>query len=142
MKASARNHFEGVVQAVREGSINDEVDLETAQGLRVVATVTRESRQALGLEAGRQAFALIKASSIVLVSGVGSARFSARNQYAGTVQALVRGAVNSEVSLLVAGGMVLTAIITNESAVGMDLQVGGAATALFKASSVIVGVHD
>lgn len=52
MKTSARNHFTGTVHAVRSGAINDEVDLAVAGGLHVVATVTRESRDALGLAPG------------------------------------------------------------------------------------------
>jgi len=65
MKTSARNQFEGMVKAVHTGTVNDEIKLEVAGGLRIVATVTSESRTNLALEVGAKAFALVKASSIV-----------------------------------------------------------------------------
>jgi molybdate transport system regulatory protein len=68
------------------------------------------------------------------------ARFSARNRLAGTVSRLTPGAVNTEVVLDLAGGGTIAAIITNESARALELAEGKAATAMFKASSVIVGV--
>lgn len=141
MKASARNFFEGTVDAVRDGSINDEVELETATGLRIVATITRESRNELGLAPGRKAFALVKAPSVVLLTDVGNARFSARNQFAGRVRAVTTGAVNSEVVLELTGGQLLVAVVTNDSAASLGLSAGREATAIFKASSVIVGVE-
>ena len=140
MKTSARNQFAGTVHAVRGGAINDEVELEVIGGLHIVATVTHESCQDLGLKPGAKAFALIKASSIVLMTEAGDVKLSARNQLAGTVTRLVPGAVNTEVVLALLGGGSVAAIITNESAKTLGLAQGGAATAIFKASSVIVGV--
>jgi molybdate transport system regulatory protein len=62
---------------------------------------------------------------------------SARNQFLGTVTAIDRGAVNSEVSLNV-DGLELTAVITNRSVETLGLAPGSAAYALIKAPSVIV----
>jgi molybdate transport system regulatory protein len=140
MKTSARNQFSGTVRAIRDGAINDEIEIEAAGGLRLVATVTRASRDALGLAVGAKAFALVKASSVVLFTDLGDVKLSARNQFAGTVARVVPGAVNTEVMLDLPGGASLAAIVTNESAQSMGLAAGGAATAMFKASSVIVGV--
>jgi len=140
MKTSARNQFAGVVKVVRSGAINDEVELEVIGGLRIVATVTSESRKTLGLDPGAKAFALVKASSIILMTDSDGARLSARNQLAGKVSRVTRGAVNSEVVLELPGGGTVAAIITNESAVALGLADGSPATAVFKASSVIVGV--
>jgi molybdate transport system regulatory protein len=56
------------------------------------------------------------------------------------VSRLTPGAVNTEVVLDLAGGGSIAAIITNESARSLDLAEGRTATAMFKASSVIVGV--
>ncbi|KAF1048237.1 TOBE domain-containing protein [Xylophilus sp.] len=140
MKASARNQFFGQIAAVHDGSIHDEVELQIASGLRVVATVTRASRTALGLQPGARALALVKASSVVIVTDAAGVRFSARNQFAGTVGQVTRGAVNSEVALALPGGERLVAIVTNESADGLGLAAGQPATALFKAGSVIIGV--
>jgi molybdate transport system regulatory protein len=140
MKTSARNQFAGTVRSVRAGAVNDEIELEVIGGLRIVAVVTSESRSELGLNVGAKAFALVKASSIILMTDGAGARLSARNQLAGTVSRVTQGAVNSEVVLELPGGGAVAAIITHESAKYLGLAVGGAVTAVFKASSVIVGV--
>ena len=138
MKSSARNQFSGVVAAVHDGAINDEIELEIAPGQRLVSTVTRESRQALKLEVGAKALALVKASSVMLVSDGAGMRFSARNQLAGKVDAVMTGAVNSEVLVRLPGGAVIVAIVTIASVSGMGLRQGDDVTAMFKASSVFL----
>ena len=140
MKTSARNQFAGTVHALRSGAINDEIELKVIGGLRIVATVTRESRNDLGLEIGTRAFALVKASSILLMVEAGDVRLSARNQLAGTVTRVVPGAVNTEVVLELPRGGSVAAVITNQSVKALGLAKGSAATAVFKASSVILGV--
>jgi molybdate transport system regulatory protein len=142
MKSSARNHFRGTVTAIKQGAVNDEIELEIAPGQRLAAVITRESSENLGLAVGSEAFALIKASSVIIVTEAEGARFSARNRLSGTVERLQPGAVNSEVVLALEGGGHLAAIITNESAQNLGLQEGAAASAIFKASSVILGVND
>lgn len=63
---------------------------------------------------------------------------SARNQYEGTIHAIQRGAVNSEVILALAGGEQLVAIITNTSVDALGLREGGSAVALVKSSLVLL----
>jgi len=139
MKTSARNHFAGQVTRVARGAVNDEIEIEATGGHKVVAAVTHESAEGLGLRVGAQAFALVKASSIVIVTDAEGAQFSARNRLSGTVSRLVTGAVNTEVVIDLAGGGSVAAIITNESSTALALAEGASATAIFKASSVIVG---
>ncbi len=143
MKTSARNHFVGTVRAVRRGAVNDEIELEIAGGHRLVAVVTRESTETLGLVDGATAFALVKASSIVIAVDVETAKLSARNRLSGTVSHVEHGAVNDEVVLAIGDGRdapTIAAIVTSASARALGLAPGTKATALFKASSVIVGV--
>jgi len=142
MRTSARNQFFGSVVRVDCGAVNDEVVLEIAGGQQIVAIVTRESTENLGLAPGRQAFALIKSSSVIVMTDGAGARLSARNQLPGSVTRVMRGAVNSEVVIELPGGGSVAATITNESAAMLGLAEGVAATALFKASSVILGVPD
>jgi len=144
MRTSARNQFFGSVARVVRGAVNDEVTLEIAGGQAIVAVVTHDSAEGLALAPGRQAFALIKSSSVIVMAGegAGGARLSARNQLAGKVARLVRGAVNSEVVIGLAGGGSVAATITNDSADALGLVEGVAATALFKASSVILGIPE
>lgn len=140
MKTSARNQFLGKVTRVKAGAVNDEIELEVAGGQKLVAIVTHESADGLGLTVGAEAFALVKASSIVIVTDDEGAQFSARNRLAGTIGRVQTGAVNSEVVIDLPGGGSVAAIVTNESCNALDLAAGGTATAIFKASSVIIGV--
>lgn len=142
MKTSARNQFFGSVARVVRGAVNDEVTLAIAGGQEIVAIVTRESAESLALAPGRQAYALVKSSSVIVMTAEGDVRLSARNQLAGQVARLVRGAVNAEVVIALAGGGSVAATITNESLDALGLEEGGTATALFKASSVILGVPE
>jgi len=141
MKTSARNQFTGEVVQLTHGAVNDEVTLRTADGLDLVAIITHGSAKTLGLAVGKQAFALVKASSVIVMVDVSKNQVSARNCIAGTVTAVTTGAVNSEVTIG-AGSAQIAAIVTNESVERLGLAVGQAATAIFKASSVIVGVES
>ena len=140
MKTSARNQFFGTVVAVKIGAVNDEIELEVLGGHRIIAIVTRGSTESLGLKVGAEAFALIKSSSIIVVTDDEGARFSARNRLAGKVVRVQPGAVNTEVVLELPGGAAVAAIITNDSCEALDLAEGKTASAMFKASSVILGV--
>lgn len=66
MKTGARNHFDGRIDHIRDGAINDEIELAVADGVRIVATVTRESCEQIELKVGAPAFAPVKASRIVI----------------------------------------------------------------------------
>ncbi|MDO4904262.1 MAG: TOBE domain-containing protein [Lautropia sp.] len=140
MKTSARNQFLGKVTSVVQGAVNDEVELEMNGGQRIVATITRESATNLGLKPGVEAFALVKASSVIVLTDDAGARFSARNRLNGTVARVQPGAVDTEVVIDLANGLSVAAIVTNESNQSLELAVGKPASALFKASSVIIGM--
>lgn len=140
MKTSARNQFLGKVSKITHGSVNDEIELEVAGGHRIVAIITHDSTEELALQTGSEALALIKASSIIVVTGAETSRFSARNCLSGMVARIQPGAVNTEVVIELPGGGTVAAIVTNDSSERLGLEVGKAASALFKASSVIIGI--
>ena len=66
MKISARNLLKGRVTQVVQGAVNCEVTLEVAPGVEVVSIITKTSVQSLGLAEGKEAFAVIKASSVMI----------------------------------------------------------------------------
>jgi molybdate transport system regulatory protein len=140
MRTSARNQFLGKVTNIRPGAVNDEIEMEIVGGEKVVAVITHESTVNLDLAVGMEAFALIKAPSVIIMTDGGGARISARNRLTGTLSRVQEGAVNTEVVIDLPGGGAIAAIITNESTRNLGLAVGGTATAVFKASSVIIGV--
>ncbi len=142
MKSSARNQFLGKVTKLSKGAVNGEVVLDIGHGMEIVAIITNESIEDLRLKKGREAYALIKASSPILIANEEAGRSSARNRLCGTVVTCVEGAVNGEVGLELPGGKRLTAVITNESIKGLELKEGVEICALVKASSVILAVSD
>jgi len=66
-------------------------------------------------------------------------KLSARNVLDGTITEIVKGAVTSHVKLDI-GGTTVTASITNESVAELGLTVGGKASAVIKATDVMIGV--
>lgn len=140
MKTSARNQFLGKVSKITPGAVNDEIELEVAGDHKIIAIITHESSKDLALAVGVEAFALIKSSSIIIVVNDESTRFSARNTLTGTVVRIQPGAVNTEIVLDLNNGGSVAAIITNTSINTLELAEGKTATAIFKASDVIIGL--
>ncbi|GGP22678.1 TOBE domain-containing protein [Silvimonas iriomotensis] len=140
MHTSARNQFAGTVTAIAQGAVNDEIEMTLPGGEVIVAVITRHSTQSLGLKTGSPAFALIKASWVILARPQAGIRLSTRNRLEGTVKAVKPGAVNAEVEIALPGGNTLAAIVTMESVAALGLAAGEAVVAFFKASQVIVGV--
>ena len=140
MSVSARNVFKGKITALVDGAVNAEVELTTAGGDKIVAIVTEGSVQSLGLAIGKEVVAYVKAPWVMLLAGSEPVKFSARNQLAGTVSVLQKGAVNTEVGIKLGGGTMVFAVVTNEAVLELGLKEGAAATALIKASHVILGV--
>jgi molybdopterin-binding protein len=66
MKLSARNVLKGKIKSIVPGSINDEVVIELQGGLEVVSVITKASVSNLGLAVGKEAYAVIKASSVMV----------------------------------------------------------------------------
>ena len=141
MKTSARNAFHGVVTAVTPGAVNSQVTLGVADGVEIVATITRASVDTLGLAPGAPAIALIKSSFVILARGETGLRTSARNCLSGVVATREDGPVSSEITLDLAAGKTLTATLTRESADALELTPGVPALALIKASHVILAVE-
>jgi len=140
MKVSARNKLEGTIAAVNNGPVSTEVVLDLAGGDKLVAVVTTTSAEKLGLQVGGKAVGLVKAPSVMLVTDAPHYRFSARNQFSGTITDVTKGAVNSEVAVRLPGGSVIHAMVTNEAIDELQLASGRPATALIKASQVIIGI--
>jgi len=68
MKLSARNVLKGKVKSITPGSVNSEVVLELPGGQEIVSVITKESVQNLKLKPGKVAYAVIKASSVIMAA--------------------------------------------------------------------------
>jgi molybdate transport system regulatory protein len=140
MKISARNVLEGKVLNVTLGAVNAQVTLLLASGENIVAIITNSSVKSLDLAEGKTAYAIIKASEVIVGKGVDGAKLSARNVLPGKVADVLDGAVNSEVSILLSGGIAIVASITKGSVARLGLQAGDQVSAIVKASNVMIGV--
>lgn len=141
MKISARNQLKGTVSAVQAGAVNGIVSLQVGDSA-IKADITMEAIKELGLAEGTEAVAIIKASNVMFAAGEAPlAGISARNQLAGTVSTIKKGAVNGHVALELADGNIITGSITNASIEDLGLEVGAPAIAIVKSTDVIVGVE-
>ncbi|MED5611460.1 molybdate transport system regulatory protein [Pseudomonas delhiensis] len=140
MKVSARNVFRGKVRQLRNGAVNAEVVVQLPGGNDLVAIVTEESVKSLGLAQGKDVVALVKAPWVMLMTDAEGIRLSARNCLAGTVKSVADGAVNAEVVLDLGGGSEVVAVVTRDAVAELGLAAGVKATAVIKASHVILGV--
>ncbi|WP_018718859.1 TOBE domain-containing protein [Arhodomonas aquaeolei] len=139
LRTSARNQIFGRVTRIRSDAVEVEVCLTLADGTQEIASViTAESLRELGIREGDGVHALIKASTVMIATDVTAV--SARNRLSGRVARVVPGTVNAEVVIEIPGGQTIAATITRDSVERLGLAPGVAATALFKASSVILGI--
>jgi len=66
MKISARNVLKGKVKQVKPGAVNTEIIIQLPGGPDIVSIITRESADKLGLTVGKEAYAIIKASNVMI----------------------------------------------------------------------------
>lgn len=66
MKISARNVIKGKVVKVTPGAVNAEIVIELAGGDQVISIITKESAEKLGLGKGKEVYAVIKASNVMV----------------------------------------------------------------------------
>ena len=66
MKISARNALRGKVKQLKHGVVNTEVIIEMPNGNEIVSMITRESAEKLGLVIGKEVYAVIKASNVMI----------------------------------------------------------------------------
>lgn len=66
MKLSARNQFKGTVVDIQEGAVNGIVKIDIGGGNVMVSTISMNSIKELGLEVGKSAYAVVKATSVMV----------------------------------------------------------------------------
>lgn len=140
MKLSARNQFPGTVTKIAEGAVKGIVTIDV-NGAPVTATISMAAIRELGLEPGKKAYAVIKATEVMVGKGK-HLPLSARNQFPGKVIGVEKGAVNSIVRIDVLGGNTVSATISNNAVEELGLKAGDDALAVIKATSVMVGVDE
>jgi molybdate transport system regulatory protein len=158
MKTSARNQFVAEVLSIQATPVMAEVLLSIGGGAQISAAVPSAALAPLRLKAGAEVIALVKASEIVLVAGAAPAsrgakakpgaaatpgwKVATRNQLAGIVARIEKGAVTSLVGLKLAGGQAVTASVTNAAVEALGLSVGQGANAVFAETAVLLAVAE
>ena len=141
MRISAKNVFSGTVcEIIRDTSVA-QVVLQLKSGHQMTAVISTDSVDALALEVGVSAYALVKASSVMIANEPGTLSISAKNLIRGYVTGITESAVLGEVVLDIGAGETITATITDSSVKNLALEEGDEVWAVIKATSVIVGVE-
>lgn len=135
---SARNKIKGTIREVKEGAVNGIVKLETPKGHKVSATISMEAIRELGLKAGKEATAVIKATEVMMANDF--LKISARNQFRGKITEILPGAVNAIVKLDVDAEFGLSSTISLEAVKELSLKAGEETVAVIKATSVMISV--
>ncbi len=139
VRTSARNQIPVRVNKITNGSIYALIEAETERGDLMFASITLDSLRTLKIKEKAEVLFLIKASSI-LISKDETVALSSENILSSKVEKIVKGAVNSEITLKTEKGTELVATITNESVRRLGLKVGDSVFGFFNAINVIVGV--
>ena len=66
MKLSARNQFKGKIVDIQEGAVNGIVKIDIGGGNVMSATISMNAIRELGLEVGKEAYAVVKATSVMV----------------------------------------------------------------------------
>ena len=66
MKISARNMIKGKIRKLANGAVNTEVIIELPGGVEIVSIITKSSADSLGLKEGKDVYAVIKASNVMI----------------------------------------------------------------------------
>jgi molybdopterin-binding protein len=66
MQISARNVLKGKIKKVTQGAVNSEIIVEVAGGVEMVSIITKSSAERLGLKTGKEVYAIVKASNVMI----------------------------------------------------------------------------
>lgn len=68
MKLSARNVLKGTIKKIIPGAVNSEVVIQLPGGAEIVSIITKESVESLELKVGKEVYAVIKASNVMVAT--------------------------------------------------------------------------
>ena len=132
MRLSARNQLLARVTDIDAGRVNGTVRLELTCGGGISANISMKAIEWMQLVPDKTVYAVIKAPEV---------KISARNRIAGTIADISNGAVNGMVLLDIGKGQQISSTISMESIRELDLHVGMEVFAVFKATSVMIGLE-
>jgi molybdate transport system regulatory protein len=138
MMISARNQIDGLINLLEYGPNSVLVELETANGTRMLASISTTSAKAMQLQQGDRIVAFFQAAHVLIATGWAMG-ISARNKLDGVIETLHIGSVNSEIVVrLNESKDRIGAIITNEAVGELELKSGDVVVVIIKASDVMI----
>lgn len=140
VQTSARNKLAGVVKNIAPGTVNDSITISLGGSDAVVANVSRSSVDELALQPGQHVLVFIDASSVMIGLSKPDNLLSARNQLKGHIERITTDDISAEISVRLEAGPVIVSQVTPDAIAHLALQEGTDVYAIFKASSVMLGI--
>ncbi|MEC4749180.1 TOBE domain-containing protein [Methylomicrobium sp. Wu6] len=144
VKTSTRNQLFGSVTAIdrAEAEVDAQITVRLKGGEQIFVSVGAESLDDLAFGVGADAVLMINSADIMLSIETGHQRVSARNVLFGTVMRIQQDLADSEVIILLPGGEILAAMVTQQSLQNLALAPGMPVWAVFKANAPILGIRS
>jgi molybdate transport system regulatory protein len=137
-RISSRNTFHCIIEKIKKGPVDVELELRLSSGAALFAVVTNAAVDELELVNGKNILALVKAYSI----GLSVQRLpDPVNNISGTVSRLIKGQKNWEVLLGIGEGKTLTTVIPREQAEKLSITRGQILSAHFSPQDVIIAAN-
>lgn len=140
VQTSARNKLAGVIRDITPGTSNDIVLVGIGDKEEIVAHVSRSSIDELALQPGLRILAFIDASAVMIGLAKPDNLLSARNQIKGRVERIATDETGAEISIRLDAGPIIASQITPDAIASLELHNGSEVYAIFKASSVMLGM--
>lgn len=142
LKTSARNQLLCEIVSIQPGTaMIDEITLKIkGTDQTIIATITPESTQKLGLIPGLQLFALIKASAVMIKAPEVPLKSQYDSQIYGKIVRLEPGNVNSEIEIELPGGTLIASVLSTNYINRHKLGVGSEVTGIIDPSNIILGL--
>ncbi|HYN79685.1 MAG TPA: TOBE domain-containing protein [Lamprocystis sp. (in: g-proteobacteria)] len=140
MRTSARNQFFGRIVAVSARTVDAQVEIEIQGGAPIVAGLTNESVESLGLRPGRTVWALVKAAAVSIARAPDPLVLPGINVLRGMVERITHGDGPTEVVVALPSGVTVCGLVTADLLDQQGIEEQAEVYATFSAASVIVGV--
>lgn len=140
VQTSARNKLAGTIKSIAPGTAHDTVVVALGHKAEIVAHVSRSSVDELALQPGLQVLAFIDAAAVMIGLARPDNILSARNQLKGRIERIMTDDAGAEVSIRLDAGPTIASQITPEAIESLGLSKGSKVYAIFKASSVMLGM--
>jgi len=140
VKTSTRNQLFGSVTSIGRAEEDAQVTVRLQGGGQIFVSMGTAALTELSVDVGADAVLMINSADILLSIEAGPPRSSARNCLFGNVMRIRHDVVDSEVIILLPGGEILAAMVTQQSLQDLALVPGMPVWALFKANAPILGI--